>query len=43
MVNTNIQVPVILRHYFKLDLKAAEAVHRIWETERNETIYNHTD
>lgn len=33
---------VIMGHYFKLSLRAAEAVCRIWEEERNETISNCT-
>lgn len=38
MANTRIEVLAILRHYFKLDLRASEATHRIQEKDRNETI-----
>ena len=38
MADTSIEILAILKHYFKLGLKANEAAHRIREVEGNETI-----
>ena len=39
---TSIEILAILRHYFKLVLKATLATQRIWKVEGNETISGHT-
>ena len=40
IVDTNTEILIILKHYFKLDLKAIKAAHRIQEAKSNSTAQN---
>ena len=42
MVDTSIEILTIMKHYFKLDLKAVEAARRIQQVEENETLCDYT-
>ena len=42
IMDANIKILVILKHYFKLDLKADKAALRIREMKGSETISDHT-
>ena len=42
MADKDIEILLILRQYFKLDLKAAEATRRIWAVKQNLTVFVHT-
>lgn len=43
MMDTNINILVILRYFLKLDLKGTEAACRIFNIQENKTLSDHFD
>lgn len=43
MVDTIIEILIILKHYFKLKIKASDAARKIGKVDENETLSDYLD